>query len=166
MLRVNCWLEANLPVRRQNGKAKHMRTDVQIDRKQVHCPNASGIGYGKYKAQFGDIVIASADGHVTIGRVAGRIAYATAIGEDRGPIRDWLVVVALSSNLTFPMERWINPADVIEVYDPQNIDGANPATFLAFFFGAQFKAHSVESLREWANNGFGAAIAQAEGKAI
>lgn len=33
-----------------------MRTDVTIDQRQVHCPNACTLGFGRYQARFGDFI--------------------------------------------------------------------------------------------------------------
>lgn len=66
--------------------------DATIDRKAVRLPNACTLGYGKYRAQYGDLVTFKE--HYTdstygtrIGRVAGRIVYAPAIVDPRYPAR-------------------------------------------------------------------------------
>lgn len=127
-----------------------MRTDAQIDRQQVYCPNANTQGYGKYRAQFGDFVIWNNTDHTYYGRVAGRVHYAPAIDEDREPVRDWLLVIALGSNLSFAMERWVNPADVTEVFEPRE----QMTRFLAFFLSDAFKKEKPDALRAWSASGF------------
>jgi len=129
-----------------------MRTDTIIDRKLVKCPNASTLGYGKWKAQFGDIVLWKDSEGIHIGRVAGRIQYAPALGSETPAIRNHLLIVALSRNHTFPMERWVDPQEVIEVYDPANFE-SQPLRLLTFLFGPEFKKESVEDLRKWIRDG-------------
>lgn len=96
-----------------------MRTDVTIDRKQVRCPNTSHGGYDKYKAQVGDIVLFNESGHSLVGRMIGRIVYAPPCGETPA-IRNYILVIALSQDMTFSMERWVNPADVMRVQAPRS----------------------------------------------
>lgn len=50
-----------------------MREDVKIDRKQVRCPNASHLGFDKYNAQVGDIILYQDGDTERIARMAGRI---------------------------------------------------------------------------------------------
>lgn len=132
-----------------------MRTDVTIDRKQVHLPNASTLGYGKFKAQHGDVVLFKQDpsiGQLTIGRVVGRIASAPRIGDDPD-LRGHLVVVALTQSITSPMERWVDPANVVECFNPQDFGGRDVGEFLRFFFSPEFRNETPDTMRQWANSG-------------
>lgn len=129
-----------------------MRTDVRIDRKQVKLPNSTNLGFGKWKAQFGDVVRFDESGHDMYGRIIGRIAHAHRPDGDPD-VRGWLVVIALGSNLSFPMERWVNPADVRECFNPQAFGGRDMAKFLAFFFGPEFRKQKTEVLRAWSTYG-------------
>lgn len=129
-----------------------MRIDIVIDRKQVHLPNASTLGFGKYKAQYGDCVLFSEGGQRTMGRVIGRIAYAPKMDNDPD-LRNYLVVIALGSNLSFPMERWVDPASVSECFNPQDFGNRDIAAFMSFFFGESFRKHSTEDMRGWVNYG-------------
>lgn len=130
-----------------------MRADAQIDRKQVLCPNVSHLGYDKYKAQFGDIVLFIQNDRAQVGRVIGRVHYAPALEGDTRPIRDYLVVAALSDDLTHVGERWVSPDEVTRIYDPTEPD-RKILEMITFFFGASFKDESVERLRRWTGSGF------------
>lgn len=132
-----------------------MRTDCTIDRKQVICRNSSHIGFSKVKARVGDIVVYG-DGSQTqfetrnVGRVIGRIVYAPALDANEQPIRNWLLVAVLSNDLTFVMERWVNPEHVTQVFEPQE----KTQKMLAFFFSPDFKKESAHTLRRWTGSGF------------
>lgn len=132
-----------------------MRTDVIIDRKQVYLPNVSTIGYYKIKAQFGDM-IRTKD---YIGRVIGRISYAPKLSTNDPDVRGWLVCLVFGSNFTFPMERWINPAEVLECFDPTKYgyktNESALASFVAFMFGPELKQYKPADLRAWQNYGGG-----------
>ncbi len=98
-----------------------MRTDAQIDRRQVLCKNADCSGYGKIRAQLGDILRYGygETGFTHTGRMVGRIHYAPAMEGDKEPIRDWILVAELSNDLTHVYERWINPLWVGKVVAPR-----------------------------------------------
>jgi len=87
-----------------------MRTDAQIDRKQVRLPNSSFSGYSKGTAQHGDIVIWNDNGQRRIARVAGRVAYAPESGnKDQGTytptIRNNLFLIVLNNTLAYKYIR-------------------------------------------------------------
>jgi hypothetical protein len=127
-----------------------MRRDATIDRQQVLVPNASTLGCGKYKAQFGDVVLyKELNGHTRIARVAGRIKFAPALEPQEKSIRNWLLVIALDERLSWSFERWVNPADVIECFDPEN-EHCRMQELLAFIFSPKFKQESIETLRRYA----------------
>lgn len=129
-----------------------MRTDVTIDKKQVPLPLGGQIGFMKYKVQFGDIVFFKQDPNnaaVTIGRMIGRIAHAPRIDGD-ADIRGWIVVAALGSTLSFAMERWVNPADVVACYDPKDLDLSKR---LAAFFSESWLHSSTDTIRSKINQG-------------
>jgi hypothetical protein len=94
-----------------------MRTDAVIDKVQVECPDSSTLGFDKTKAQVGDLVFYhfGDDGPIFHGRMIGRIHHAPAIGNDKGPIKNWLLVAQLSPFLDQVYERWINPLWVVRV---------------------------------------------------
>ena len=96
-----------------------IRKDATIDRRQVPCPNASLIGYGKRNAQVGDVIRFEEHGRIRLGRMIGRIEYAPAIGETPR-IKNWILAVCLGEDLTHMAERWVNPETVIDVTPVQN----------------------------------------------
>jgi hypothetical protein len=126
-----------------------MRTDAQIDRKQVYCPNASTLGYGKHKAQFGDVVVFEENNTLRVGRVAGRIKYAPPCG-DTPAIRGHLLVIGLNDSLTSVYERWLNPSDVTRVEPRANLI----VSLMSFLMSPGFKTHTPDVLRTWSESGF------------
>lgn len=129
-----------------------MRTDATIDRKQVICKKSSYLGYSKVTARTGDVVLwRDGEGcNTNVGRVMGRVAYAPALDGDTQPIRDWLIVARLSTNLTSVSERWVNPEWVIEVFSVRE----DTRKLLAFFFSQDFGTDSVDNMRRWTESGF------------
>lgn len=126
-----------------------MRTDAQIDHRQVTCPNATHLGFAKVNAQRGDLIVYKetyTDGSFStrIARMIGRVHYAPAIADDKEPVRDFLLVLVLSDNGCFCYERWINPKDVTEVQ-------SFPAKFWQFF--AAPLQYSAETYRHLNNYG-------------
>ena len=136
-----------------------MRNDARMDRKQTYCPNTyPTMGYDKYKAQFGDCILykehlENGEYNVRLARVAGRVDYAPAICDDTSPIYDNVLVMAMSDTLTFVMERWIAPEDIIRVWDPNHKD-RNIEQLIQFFFSPAFKQESIETLRQWSASGY------------
>jgi hypothetical protein len=92
-----------------------MRTDCTIDKRQVRCPNACTIGYGKWRAQVGDLLTFQDGAQIRCGRMIGRVHYAPAISGETHPVRDYILVVGLSTALDHTFERWVNPVDVTYV---------------------------------------------------
>lgn len=92
-----------------------MRHDVTIDKRQVTCPNASVIGYGKRNAQVGDVIRFEENGIPRIGRMIGRIAFAPAICGEKKHIEGYILAVCLGIELTHLAERWVDPATVTYV---------------------------------------------------
>ena len=158
-----------------------MRTDVSIDRKQVYCPNARALGFGKYKAQTGDLVeycesegseYCESEGSTRIGRIAGRIRLAEDLGGGK-PIANQLLVIALSSDLSFVMERWIDPDSITRIiamnrgsygeYPDGTEDVGRQAyankirALMAFFLSEEFATYSADELRQWCYSGYSSA---------
>jgi hypothetical protein len=50
-------------------------------------------------------------------------------GTDGEVIKNYIVAIGLSQDLTFPMQRWVNPKDVITVF------AKPPKAFLRWFTG-------------------------------
>lgn len=114
-----------------------MREDVTIDRQLVHCPNASTLGYGKYRAQVGDWITYRemyTDGSFNerVGRMIGRIAYAPPCGETPA-IKGFILAAVLTCEMTSVAERWINPADVMRVH----ANAPDIVNFLQWFAGPE-----------------------------
>jgi len=124
-----------------------MRTDARMDRKQVKLPCASTLGFDKWKAQFGDMVMFREGHNLELGRIISRINYAPVIGDDSPAIRGWLCVAVFSQDMSFIMERWINPETIERCYTPR----PQQIALMSFMFGEEFKKHDTYTLREWAN---------------
>lgn len=127
-----------------------MRTDITIDRKQVSLPLRGQMGYMKYKAQFGDVVFfRESPGHITVGRMIGRIArgrdYDPPTGTGRSLVNH-IVVLCLGSTLDFTMERWVDPQDVEMVHSSKTLDLSRR---LGYFFGDEWlKKYTTNEMRE------------------
>jgi hypothetical protein len=106
---------------------------------KTYLPNASTIGYGKYRAESGDFVsFTVAPDDVRYGRVVGRVAETAEDGlED---CAGFLEVVMLGSTLDFAARNWVDPKDVTYCTGPERAH-----TFLTKFFTA-----SVDSLERYA----------------
>lgn len=113
-----------------------MRTDGMIDRRQVTCPNASLLGYGRGVARVGDWLTWSyttqdgIDPQIHHGRMIGRVKYAPACG-DTPIIKRWIEVLELSPELTHAYIRWIDPAEVTTIYRHRK----DMRAFLSWFAG-------------------------------
>lgn len=136
-----------------------MRTDATYDRKQVSCPNASTLGYGKYKAQTGDLIVyrehyTNGTDDARLARVIGRVDYAPALDGDREPTRNRLVVLAMATMPSFCFERWINPEDVIEILAIDGEPGDKIRRLMEWFLSPDLPRHSMEELLQWQRSGF------------
>jgi hypothetical protein len=60
------------------------------------------------------------EGNTSVGRVIGRVHYAPALDHDKGPIKSYILVGRLSSDMTYVSEVWVNPADVWKVEEPRH----------------------------------------------
>ncbi len=139
-----------------------MRTDAVIDQEPVMCKNAQLIGFQKYPACFGDIIVfrenyPGGDFQQFIGRVAGRVHYAPELpspppDKPTPEINDFILTVVLSRDATFVMERWVDPKDVSIVYNPLNC-GTDVVDLMTFFFGQDFMHETPQDLIAWAGSG-------------
>jgi hypothetical protein len=88
-----------------------MRTDCNIDARRVKCRNSSHLGFSRMYARVGDLITTPCG----LARMIGRITWAPALDGGK-PIRNWICAVAIASDLSFVMERWIDPETVTGVY--------------------------------------------------
>lgn len=127
-----------------------MRVDATIDKRQVLCKNASHLGFDKVMAQVGDILTWT-DGHTghTVGRMIGRVHYAPALEGDKGPVRDYILVIGLNSMLDHTFERWVNPTDVTRVQtllDQQAV--------MAYFLSDEMTSAPIDEVRRSTTDGW------------
>lgn len=90
---------------------------VRISDQPTYLPNASRLGYGKYKASPGDFVRwgdGEGDGYSGWGRVVGRI---TSHFDDLEDCRGFLVVIKVGSTCAFGHALFVDPAH-IEICEP------------------------------------------------
>ena len=109
-----------------------------IDRQAVRLPNASTLGYGKWRAQYGDLITFREGEQTRTGRVAGRVAYAPPLtGQYAAPaVKNHLYVIAFGDDLTHAFVRWVDPADVITCIQVT----ADVGAFAAFLLAPQLPA--------------------------
>jgi hypothetical protein len=89
-----------------------MRTDFKLDNKAVHLPNASTLGFGKYRAKRGDFIgFTMPGGTFYWGRVIGRV---NTFG--LSPVHGHIMAACLSSHGAI-MVRWVEPKDVTLCYE-------------------------------------------------
>lgn len=99
-----------------------MRTDCILDKRQVLCRHSSYSGYSRVQCRVGHLFLFQyPDGGSHIGRMLARIAYAPAVEAGEKPIRNWICAAVLAQDLSFMMERWVNPEWVTAVYDLRDV---------------------------------------------
>lgn len=126
-----------------------MRTDAIIDKRQVRCPNASHLGYDKWKAQVGDLITFREGDHgITTGRMIGRIHYAPPCGESPA-INNWLLVIGINSMLDHTFERWANPADVTRVQSLREQQAV-----MGYFLSDEILKAPIEEVRRGTTDGW------------
>jgi len=101
--------------------------------RSVRCPNASVLGYGKWKASPGDwLTYEDGTGRSVPARMFASVHDWQGRTDNDPPVL--LAVVALAEDLTFGMLRWVNPEHV------ERVEGRQPpAAMLAWITGAQFE---------------------------
>ena len=124
-----------------------MRTDATFDRRLVICKHATHLGYGKVRAQVGDLVLTK-DG--LLGRMIGRVVRAPRLDGDRKPIKNWILVVAMVGQmLEHTHERWIDPDDVVRVESVRNqID------VLSCFLSPELAKAPIDEVRRYSSEGW------------
>jgi len=132
-----------------------MRRDAIIDKKQVPVPNASHLGYDKWKAQVGDLVLyleTDVNGQrigSRLGRMIGRVKWAPQLAGSK-PIRNWIILIALSDDLSHSYERWVNPEDVLRVQTPRD----EHKRTLDYVLGSEILKAHVNEVRMAASDGW------------
>lgn len=118
-----------------------MRTDVHVDGRQVNCAKHAKrlctLGFGQWRARVGDWIQwrYPEDTETHVGRMIGHIAHVPRLtAEDRPYPHGVLVVLELSLTHFSCFERWIDPADVVQINQP----APDIAEFLAWFAGEEF----------------------------
>jgi hypothetical protein len=119
------------------SQRKDAKITTKGKRASVRVPNATTVAGGKWIASPGDFVAFTVDASpgysdARHGRVVGRVDAAGWDGGDKTPIKGWLCVMMLSSDLTFAHEMWIDPASVTACYSV----GPGFVRFLETFFTA------------------------------
>jgi hypothetical protein len=122
-----------------------MRTDMNLDGRQVLCPHASLIGYSSNMARVGYFFTYAEDDQIKYARMLARISWAPQIGNDK-PIKNWILAMVLSMNASSAYERWVDPATVREVYE-------KPPTKLTTFFFQPILPYRVEVMRRLIEHG-------------
>jgi hypothetical protein len=120
-----------------------MRTDVIIDKKQVVCRNTSTLGFSKWKAQVGNLLLFKEGGRIVTGRMIGRIQHGYFDGKS---LKNHLVVICISPRLDWTFERWVDPNDVTEIYD-LNSEYARHAEVLEHFFSVELTKAPIDEVR-------------------
>lgn len=121
-------------------KSSH-RADASITiagkRAIVKLPNTSALGYGKYHAEPGDLIVFDLNREtpnspdVRYGRVLGRVDAAGWDGADKTPIKGYIAVMMLGERLNHAYEMWVDPANVTFCESQ-----SSHATFFATLFNA------------------------------
>jgi hypothetical protein len=136
-----------------------MRTDIKVVNRPVKLPYDNILKMGRYKMEAckGDIIGYKGfpNGIVSIGRVVGKILDKSEY-EDRHNCNGYICCVVISEDMSFTMERWIDPVDVLFCYDPNRplFGSMKLVNLYANFFGAEFRNVSADKLREWSVSGF------------
>src|SRR5882724_8682360 len=98
-----------------------MRTDCTIDGRAIPCPNAMFMGSNRGSAKPGDCILykeyRGTDGAygTRLARVLGRVS-APELSFAK-PVKGYALAMALSDDATDGYERWIDPADIVQVFD-------------------------------------------------
>lgn len=95
-------------------------------RREVKLPNASTLGYGRWKARAGDFIVYkeqhgagdAAEEHYRLARVIGQITAVDGRTDD-GMVGS-LLVLAIADEAAYGYERWIDADDVVECRSPEH----------------------------------------------
>jgi hypothetical protein len=117
-----------------------MRTDVTTDKKLMKLPNASTLGFGKWKAQFGDMVRFTDENGNHMGRIAGRV-------KDGGIL--YAIVIVLF-DACYVGERWVKPEEITYCITIRE----KHQELMRFFMSDEWLTTSPDELRSWAESGY------------
>lgn len=106
------------------GRMATMRSDIERNRKMIHCENASWIGFSRSDLRYGDFFLTNEN---RLGRCHGQVR---ASFMSKGPIKSWHILAQMASpTMAWTGERWIKPEDVIETIPSERMD----ENIVAFF---------------------------------
>jgi hypothetical protein len=117
-----------------------------------YLPNAFTMGYRKYKASPGDLVIwryKTADGERDAERHFGRMlamVNAPREGEECPAVKGHIAVLELDISLSHCFVRWVDPDDVCDVT-------ASPEHLVAWFFGDAPRTWDLETILRLSHRG-------------
>lgn len=109
---------------------KMSRTDVEVDGKQVRCPNSSWLGYSTSVLSPGDFFIYSeSEAMVGVSTRLGRMHYKLEHESTRQFAGMIVAQVAVDPFMSIHAERWIYPNSVLEVRPTEHMDPEIVALF-------------------------------------
>lgn len=114
----------------------------ELDNTQVRAPNASHLGFDKWRVKRGDLFSYTDQGHDYIARSLGCIKWCDRDGED---CRGWICALVLGQCAEHAYIRWVNPQRITRIIDV-------PTKLAAFFFAKELPA-TVEMLLKLADYG-------------
>jgi hypothetical protein len=83
------------------------------------------IGYNRWIARHGYIVVWNDNGQRRVCRVVGRVAYAPEVGsKEMGTyspmMSNYLMLIVLNTVGSSTYIRWVHPDEIVECYDPKD----------------------------------------------
>jgi hypothetical protein len=114
----------------------------ELDNTQVRAPNASHLGFDKWRVKRGDVFSYSCDGQNHIARSLGCIRWCDSDGED---CRGWVCALVLGQCAEHAYIRWINPQWITQIINV-------PTKLAAFFFAKELPA-TVDMILKLADYG-------------
>lgn len=102
-----------------------MREDCKIDNRTIVCNNAATLAGRGYKLETGMCFTYEEAGQTRLARSIGRVTAPALAGCTA--IDGYVLAMVLSFDANHTYERWVNPDDVIEIFNA-------PTKLAAFFF--------------------------------
>lgn len=102
---------------------KTSRIDVDRDKKQIFCPNASILGYSRHNLNYSDFFIYKDETGYRLAKCHGQIFPMNKCHGDKEDVFKWWIlgqVVSHSFSCTY--ERWIDPQEVIETIPAEHMN--------------------------------------------